>query len=220
MRVLLVEDETALGDAVSSHLSSRGYAVDWVRDVQSATAAISGTEFGIVLLDINLPDGSGLDFLRRMRAREEKQPVLIISSRDQLSDRIKGLNVGADDYVTKPFDLNELVARVGAIRRRYSGTPNPVVAIGDISIDTANRHATRGGLEVHLTSREWALLSRLALRPGATLSKLQLEEALYDFGTTVESNTVEVYISRLRRKFRRDFIDTQRGVGYRLRVSR
>lgn len=220
MRVLVVEDESVLGEAVSAHLSLRGYAVDLVADLRSATAALDGADFDIVLLDINLPDGSGLAFLKGMRANQGKLPVLIISSRDQLSDRIGGLNIGADDYMTKPFHMDELVARVEAIRRRHSGSPNPVLEIGNISVDTANRHAVCDGKDVHLTAREWALLARLALRPGATLSKVQLEETLYHFGTAVDSNTVEVYISRLRRKFRPDFIETLRGVGYRLSSAR
>ena len=220
MRVLLIEDEIGLGKVIMSHLATRGYAVDWATDIASGEAYSKTGVHGIMLLDLNLPDGSGLLFLKSLRRDGDKRPVMIISARDQLSDRLEGLNSGADDYINKPFELDELVARLEAIRRRCSGSSNPLLVIGEASIDTANRQATYDGQNVHLTSREWALLIQLGRRPGAILSKPQLEEALYDFGAEVESNTVEVYISRLRRKFTPQLIETVRSVGYRLQVAR
>lgn len=217
MRVLLVEDEVALGDAVRTRLSGAGHAVCWVRDLSAAADAAETTEHEIVLLDLNLPDGSGLSLLSMMRAARDTRPVLIVTARDQLSDRLAGLNAGADDYIVKPFHLDEMLARLEAVHRRCSGDPNPRLEIGPLTIDKVSRQILLDGEEVALTAREWALIARLADRPGAIVSKAQLEEALYDFGTEVESNTVEVYVSRLRRKLGRTLITTIRGLGYRLR---
>jgi two-component system OmpR family response regulator len=216
MRLLLVEDEPMLGDAVRERISRDGHAVDWVLRLDDAKAALAGVGYDLVLLDLHLPDGRGLDLLRAMRQRGDRRPVLILTARDQIRDRIEGLNAGADDYLVKPFDLDELTARIGAIARRAAGDPNPSLILGLYEIDRVHRRVRRAGREVPLTAREWALVDRLATRPGAVVPKPQLEDALYEFGEEVESNAVEVHVSRLRKKLGAEFIETVRGLGYRL----
>lgn len=217
MRILLIEDETTLGDAMCTRLSSARHAVDWAQDFDTAQDAVRSLAHEIVLLDLNLPDGNGMELLKSLRRVGDRRPVLIITAADQLSDRLAGLNAGADDYIVKPFHLEELVARVEAVQRRYIGDPSPTVSIGTIVMDKAGHQLWVDGAEQSLTGREWALLMRLFDRPGSIVSKSQLEEALYRNGDEVESNTVEVYVSRLRRKLGRSTITTVRGIGYRLR---
>jgi two-component system OmpR family response regulator len=216
MRVLLIEDDSSLGEAVRDHIAGEGHAVDWVRRLGDAEAAIAGTNFDLLLLDLGLPDGRGLEFLRQLRAAGDTVPVIIATAMDQISWRIEGLNAGADDYLVKPFDLSELSARLAAVARRYSGNPNPLIAIGDLSIDLAHRSVMRKGSAADLTGREWAVLERLLRRPGAIVSKSELEDTLYAFGSEIESNAVEVYVSRLRRKLGAETITTVRGLGYRV----
>jgi two-component system OmpR family response regulator len=216
MRILLIEDEPVLGDAVASHLRRLGHAVDWVGSLGDADAALAAAPHAIILLDLGLPDGEGTELLRRMRASSDRRPVVIITAHDKLGDRILGLNLGADDYLVKPFDLDELAARISAVGRRYNGNPNPSLPVGSIEIDFAGRRAIVAGHPVDLTKREWALLSCLAERPSAVRSKRELEDAMYAFDGEVESNTVEAYVSRLRKKLGRDAIVTLRGLGYRL----
>jgi two-component system OmpR family response regulator len=216
MRILLIEDEPVLGEAVATHLKRSGHAVDWVQRLDDAEAALSAVDYGLILLDLHLPDGRGLDLLRKLRQAENKRPVIILTARDQIRDRIEGLNAGADDYLVKPFDLHELVARMLAVQRRSAEKSSSTFRAGDLVIDQAARKAWRDGNEVPLTAREWALLDCLAQRAGAILSKAQLEEALYAFGAEIESNTVEVYVSRLRKKLGTNAIRTVRGLGYRL----
>ncbi|KZB51687.1 two-component system response regulator [Thalassospira lucentensis] len=216
MRLLLIEDEEALGAALRDHLIAAGHAIDWVQTVGDASTAIIGTPYDILLLDLNLPDGHGIDMLRSLRRRGDATPCIILTAQDQITDRIDGLNAGADDYLVKPFDLDEMTARLAAVARRYSGNPNPLIQIGELEIDLAARSVFRAGQTVDLTAREWALLDQFVRRPGATLSKRQLEDALYEFGAEIESNTVEVYVSRLRKKIGGTLIRTLRGVGYRL----
>ena len=216
MRILLIEDEPILADAVMAHLKRSGHAVDHVDRLDDADAALSTTEYGLVLLDLHLPDGRGLDLLRRRRAAGDTRPIIICTARDQVRDRVEGLNAGADDYLVKPFDLDELTARVQAVQRRYDSNPNPATTVGDLTIDMTARQVWVDGALVSLTSREWALLEGLARRPGATLSKSQLEEALYAMGDEIESNAVEVFVSRLRKKLGAKSIETVRGLGYRL----
>lgn len=217
MRILLVEDELMLADAVRDHLLASGEAVDHSASVVDAEIMLRGTNYDVLLLDLNLPDGKGLDLLRDLRRQGSATPCIILTAQDQISDRIEGLNAGADDYLVKPFDLNELSARLAAVSRRYSGNPNPFVELeAGVEVDLAGRSVLRGGEHIDLTSREWALFDQMVKRPGQTLSKRQLEEALYEFGAEIESNTVEVYVSRLRRKLGRDVIKTVRGVGYRV----
>jgi two-component system OmpR family response regulator len=187
-----------------------------VQRLDDAEAALRAVDYGLVLLDLHLPDGRGLDLLRKLRKREDRRPVIIITARDQIRDRIEGLNAGADDYIVKPFDLDELVARILAVQRRSAATAGPTVRAGKLLIDQTARKAWRGDREVTLTAREWALLDCLAQRVGGTFSKAQLEEALYAFGAEIESNVVEVYVSRLRKKLGASAIRTVRGLGYRL----
>lgn len=216
MRILLIEDEPALGEAVATHLKRSNHAVDWVQRLDDADAALRAVDYGLILLDLHLPDGRGLDLLRTLRKADDRRPVIILTARDQIRDRIEGLNAGADDYIVKPFDLDELVARVLAVQRRSAEKASPTFRAGNLTIDQASRKVWRDGNEVQLTAREWALLECLAQRAGATLSKAQLEEALYAFGSEIESNAVEVFVSRLRKKLGADAIHTVRGLGYRL----
>jgi len=216
MRILLVEDEPVLGEAVTTHLTRSNHAVDWVQRLDDAEAALRAVDYGLVLLDLHLPDGRGLDLLRKLRKVEDKRPVIILTARDQIRDRIEGLNAGADDYLVKPFDLDELVARILAVQRRSVAQASPTIRAGALVLDRAARKVWHDGSEVPLTAREWAMLECLAQRVGATLSKSQLEEALYAFGAEIESNAVEVYVSRLRKKLGSNAIRTVRGLGYRL----
>jgi len=216
MRVLLIEDDTTLGGAVRDHLAAHGHAVDWTRDLRTADDARAAASYDAILLDLNLPDGRGLDFLKARRRAGDETPVIIVTVMDQLTIRIEGLNAGADDYLVKPFDLAELIARLGAVARRYGGNPNPLTQIGPLTIDRGAHIARVDDQPLDLTAREWAVLDRLARRPGVLVSKAQLEDALFAFGSEVESNAVEVYVSRLRKKLGADLIHTSRGLGYRL----
>lgn len=216
MRILLIEDDKVLGMAVRDQIAVDGHSVDWVERLDEARAALNGAGFDLVLLDLMLPDGRGVPFLKALRQRGDVTPVIILTALDQLSDRLEGLNAGADDYMVKPFDLQELSARIGSVARRYSGNPNPLVTHGDIAVDLAARRITKGRCEVTLTAREWALFEAFLNRPGQLLSKAQLEDKLYEFGSEVESNTIEVHVSRLRKKLGQNVIKTERGMGYRL----
>lgn len=216
MRILLVEDDGTLGAAVREQAAADGHAVDWARRMVPAEDSLRTVPYDLVLLDLMLPDGRGLDLLARLRASGNVTPVIILTARDQISDRIAGLNAGADDYLVKPFDLAELSARIAAVSRRYAGNPNPMITLGDLEIDLAARSVYRAGRPVDLTAREWALFEALLQRPGAILSKARLEDTLYAFEAEVESNTIEVHVSRMRKKLGRDVIETIRGVGYRL----
>ncbi len=219
MRILLIEDDTVLGAGVRDQIQAEGHSVDWVGRLDEAGEYLASASYDLVLLDLMLPDGRGLPFLREMRKRGDVTPVIILTALDQISDRIEGLNAGADDYMVKPFDLSELSARLAAVARRYAGNPNPLVTIGDLEIDLAFRSVRRNGKLVALTAREWVLFEAFVQHPGQILSKAQLEERLYAFDAEVESNTIEVHISRLRKKLGREKIDTVRGMGYRLGES-
>ncbi len=216
MRILLIEDEDGLGAAVRDQIAADGHAVDWARRLDDADDHTRTVAYDLVLLDLMLPDGQGLDFLRRRRGAGDTTPVIILTARDQISDRIAGLNAGADDYLVKPFDLSELSARVAAVARRYTGNPNPLLNLGELEIDLAAHTIRRAGRRVDLTAREWALFDALVQRPGTVLSKGQLENHLYAFTDEVESNTIEVHVSRLRKKLGRAAIETVRGMGYRV----
>lgn len=216
MRVLLIEDEAGLGDAVREHLVAAGHAVDWFPTVGAGDAALATVSYDLVLLDLSLPDGSGLDLLKRLRQRRQAVPVVILTARDQVSDRIAGLDAGADDYIVKPFDLDELTARVNAVARRYAQAPSPTVRLRQLEVNIGAHQASVDGQTIELTAREWGILEVLLRHPGAIVSKGQLEEAIYAFGAEVESNTVEVYVSRMRKKLGRDLIETVRGMGYRM----
>jgi two-component system OmpR family response regulator len=216
MRILLIEDDTVLGAAVRDQIAGDGQSVDWVMRLDAAAAAMAVASYDLVLLDLMLPDGRGIGFLKALRARGDVTPVIILTALDQVSDRIEGLNAGADDYLVKPFDLAELSARIGSVARRYAGNPNPIITHGALDIDLAARSIRREGRPVQLTAREWALFEALLTRPGQILSKAQLEEKLYAFDAEVESNTIEVHVSRLRKKLGAGVIETERGLGYRL----
>ncbi|WP_212525470.1 response regulator transcription factor [Actibacterium sp. MT2.3-13A] len=216
MRILLIEDDTVLGAAVRDQLAADGHSADWVTRLDAAGDAMAAASYDLVLLDLMLPDGRGIPFLRALRAKGDVTPVIILTALDQVSDRIEGLNAGADDYMVKPFDLAELSARIGSVARRYAGNPNPIVTIGALEIDLGARSVRRDGRPVPLTAREWVLFEAFVQRPGQLLSKAQLEEHLYSFDTEIESNTIEVHVSRLRKKLGRSIIETERGLGYRL----
>ena len=216
MRVLLIEDDAVLGEAVRDYVAGLGHAVDWMQTLADARAAAATVDYDLLLLDLRLPDGSGLSLLTELRRSGLATPIIILTAHDQISDRIEGLNSGADDYLVKPFNLGELGARMLAVARRYAGAALPVLEAGPLTIQLADRRVLRDGAAVDLSSREWAVLARLAARPEAVVSKGQIEEALYAFGSEIESNTVEVYVSRLRKKLGKDCVETLRGIGYRL----
>ena len=216
MRILLIEDDAVLGAAMRDQIAGDGQSVDWVQRLDAAQDAMAGASYDLMLLDLMLPDGRGITFLKALRMRGDVTPVIILTALDQVSDRIEGLNAGADDYLVKPFDLAELSARIGSVARRYTGNPNPIITHGMLDIDLAARSIHCAGKPVALTAREWALFEAFLARPGQLLSKAQLEDKLYAFGAEIESNTIEVHVSRLRKKLGANIIETERGMGYRL----
>jgi DNA-binding response OmpR family regulator len=216
MRLLLVEDDSMIGEAARQGLRHEGHTVDWVRDGREAEASVASTAYDLVLLDLGLPRRDGLSVLKGWRTRGENVPVLIITARDSVGDRIAGLDAGADDYLVKPFDLDELSARVRAVLRRKSGRAASVMKIGELEIDTAAKLVTWKGEDVALSAREYALLEALADRPGAYLTRSQLEERLYGWDEEIASNAVEVHIHGLRRKLDAALIRNVRGMGYTL----
>lgn len=216
MRILLIEDDLVLGAAVRDQIAADGHSLDWVTRLDGARDHLAVAAYDLLLLDLMLPDGRGIPFLRGLRSQGNASPVIILTALDQISDRIEGLNAGADDYLVKPFDLSELSARIGSVARRYSGNPNPIVTLGDLEIDLAARSVRAKGRAVPLTAKEWVLFEAFLQRPQQLLSKAQLEERLYSFDTEIESNTIEVHVSRLRKKLGAAVIETERGLGYRL----
>ncbi len=216
MRLLLVEDDSMIGAAAQQGLRDEGHTVDWVRDGREAEAAVGGKVHDVVLLDLGLPRRDGLSLLREWRAKGIDIPVVIITARDAVTDRIAGLDAGADDYLVKPFDLDELSARVRAVARRRAGRAESVLRIGALEIDTATKRVKWKGAEVALSAREYALLDALANRPGAYLTRAQLEERLYGWDEEIASNAVEVHIHALRRKLDPALIRNVRGLGYTL----
>lgn len=220
MRLLLVEDDAMLGAALKAGLQQDGHAVDWARSADDADtawiAAGASAPYEAIVLDLGLPDGSGLDLLHRARRRRLATPVLIATARDRVADRIAGLDAGADDYMVKPIDLDELAARLRAVERRTAGRPAPAIVVADIAIDPATRQVTKAGQPVDLTARELAVLLALARRPGTTCSREQLIEALYGWDESIESNAIDVHIHHLRRKLGAATIETRRGLGWRL----
>ena len=222
MRLLLVEDDAMLGSALRAGLRQDGHAVDWVRSAGEADsawlAAGASAPFDAVVLDLGLPDGTGLGLLGRARGRGLTTPVIIATARDRIADRIAGLDAGADDYMVKPIDLDELNARLRALERRVGGRAAPQIILGDIVIEPSTRRVTKAGSLIELTARETAVLLALARRPGSTLSRAQLVEALYGWDESIESNAVDVYLHHLRRKLGAGLIETQRGLGWRLAV--
>jgi two-component system response regulator QseB len=214
MRILLVEDDAMIGAAARDGLRQDGFAVDWVRDGKLAEAALAGGIYELVLLDLGLPRRDGLSLLRARRARGDDTPVIIVTARDAVAERVAGLDAGADDYVVKPFDLDEIGARIRAVQRRRAGRSRPVVKVGPLTLDPATREVAWQGREVTLSAREFALLEALCGRPGAVLSRAQLEERIYGWDAEIGSNAVEVHIHALRRKLDPAFIRNVRGVGY------
>jgi two-component system OmpR family response regulator/two-component system response regulator QseB len=214
MRVLIVEDDPLLGDALVAGLKQRGFEPDWVQDGREAQTVMRLEPFAAIVLDLGLPGLTGLELLRSERARGNKVPVLILTARDGVQDRIKGLDSGADDYVVKPTDLDELAARLRALVRRSKGESAPLLCVGAIALDSAARTVARDGQPIDLQPREFALLQELMLNAGRVLSREQLEERVYRWGEEVESNAVEVHVHHLRRKLGADIVKTIRGVGY------
>lgn len=214
MRLLLVEDDAMIGEIVLQVLRDQHYAVDWVRDGAMADQALKSEHYDLLLLDLGLPRRDGLDVLRALRARRDTLPVLVATARDGVADRIAGLDAGADDYVVKPYDTDELLARVRALLRRSAGRGEPAFTHKGVSLNPATREATVDGQPVSLSAREWAVLEPLLARPGVVLSRLQLEEKLYSWKDDISSNAVEVYIHNVRKKLGNDVIQTVRGLGY------
>lgn len=219
LQVLLVEDDAMLGDALRASLTRAGMRVDWVRDVAEARLALVEHGYGAVLLDLGLPGGSGLTVLKHLRSRYDATPVLIITARDRLSERIQGLDAGADDYIVKPFQLDELQARLRAVVRRSRNSVVSVLRCRDVQLDPARRVVTRAGAEVVLSASEYRTLLALMERAGQTVSREQLEAAVYGGSGTIESNTVAVYVHQLRRKLGDDLVATVHGLGYRIAAA-
>ncbi len=203
-----------IGESIRAALKQDGSAVDWVRDGRSTESTLATEQFDLVLLDLGLPQRDGLEILRAMRLRHDQTPVIVLTARDALQDRVAGLDAGADDYLVKPFELEELAARIRAVTRRKAGRAEPAIEVGDVRLDPSMRQVTRGGEPVVLSAREYAVLEALMSRPGAILSRAQLEDRLYGWGDAIESNAVSVYVHQLRRKLGSDFIRNVRGVGY------
>jgi DNA-binding response OmpR family regulator len=216
MRILLVEDDPMIGESVADGLKSEGYAVDWVRDGKEAEAAVGASPYSLVVLDLGLPRRDGLDVLKSIRERRLDVPVLVMTARDTVRDRIKGLDAGADDYLVKPFDLDELTARARALIRRAAGRAEPLIERGPLAINPATREVTWHGEPVTLSAREYALVAALAERAGLVLSRAQLEEKLYGWNEAVGSNAVEVHIHNVRKKLGDGVIRNVRGMGYTL----
>jgi len=214
MRVLLVEDDPMIGDSVRKGLRHDGFTVDWVRDGRSAEAALSDRVHDLVLLDLGLPGKSGIDVLRTLRDKGNPVPVLILTARDAVPDRVAELNAGADDYLVKPFDLDELVARIHALLRRQVGRADGVIRYGALVLNPVSHQATFNDQPLSLSAREFALLQALLDRPGAVFSVSQLEDKIYGWDDEVGSNTIEVYVHSLRKKLGAGFIKNVRGVGY------
>lgn len=217
MRILVVEDDALLGDAIQAGLKQSGYTVDWVRDGVLANQVLLTESFDAVVLDIGLPRMSGLEVLRHLRSRKNTLPVLLLTARDTVEDRILGLDGGADDYLIKPFDMGELAARLRALVRRSGGTASPFLIVGDVALDLAGHQVTYQNKAVELSAKEFAILHALMLNAGRVLSRNQIEEKLYGWGEEIESNAVEVHIHHLRRKLSPELIGTIRGVGYLMR---
>lgn len=214
MRLLLVEDDSMIGQALVGLLRGDDYVVDWVQDGAQADAALHGHHYDLVLLDLGLPKLDGLQVLRQLRARKDATPVLVATARDAVSDRIAGLDAGADDYVIKPYDMDELLARIRALTRRAAGHLDAVYDHGGIMLNPNTREARVNGHPVTLSGREWAVLQALLARPGSTLSRQQLEDKLYGWGDEISSNAVEVYIHGLRKKLGAAAVLNVRGLGY------
>ncbi|NDU89925.1 MAG: response regulator [Ferrovum sp.] len=216
MRILLVEDDDMIAEAVALALRDHAYAVDRIADGSAVSGTLQNSDYQVVLLDLGLPGRDGLEVLRRLRLAGQRLPVIIITARDAVEDRIAGLDYGADDYLIKPFDLNELLARLRAVIRRQGGQASPILSNGDVTLDPATREAGRGKVQVVLSAREFALLQALLLNPGHILTRHELEERIYGWNEEVESNAVDFLIHGVRRKLGADVIRNVRGTGWRV----
>lgn len=216
MRVLLIEDNQILGAAIRDQIIVDGHGVDFVSRLDEAAEYMQATGYDLVLLDLMLPDGLGLNFLKTLRSQGDVTPVIILTALDQISDRIAGLDAGADDYMVKPFNLFELSARLKSVSRRYAGNPNPIISHGELEINLSTKSIHRMGKNINLTAKEWTIFETFIQRPDMLFSKTQLEDSLYAYDREIESNAIEVHISRLRKKLGKNIIRTARGVGYRL----
>lgn len=214
MRILLVEDDALLGDGVCAGLKREGFVVDWVKNGETALLAVKETDYDCIVLDIGLPRMSGLDVLRQLREAQEAVPVMFLTARDQVSDRVQGLDAGADDYLVKPFEFSELCARLRALTRRGRGTASEFIQHGDIQIDASAHTVSYKGEMIDLSRREFDLLVELVTHSGQVLSRAHLEQKLYSWGDEIGSNTIEVYIHHLRKKLDTGLIKTIRGIGY------
>ena len=214
MRVLLIEDDAMIAQGLQTALRQGGFAVDWMRDGNSAAAALQASAFDVALLDLGLPDRDGIDVLRELRRRGDATPVIILTARDEIQHRIAGLDAGADDYIVKPFDLDEVTARIRSVLRRAAGRGDPSIQHGELRLNPVARTVERNKVPVNLSAHEFAVLEALLQRPGAVLSRVQLEDRLYGWDEQIGSNAIEVYIHGLRRKLGSDVIRTLRGVGY------
>ena len=222
MRLLLAEDDRMIGDSLRTALRMDGHAVDWVYDVAAAQAALAAEQFELLLLDLGLPERAGqaaqptagLAVLKALRGRGDTTPVIVLTARDATADRVAGLDAGADDYLVKPFELDELAARMRAVARRHEGRADTALSHAGVRLDPSTRQVSQGGKPVLLSAREFAVLQALMQRPGAVLSRAQLEDRLYGWGDAVESNAVSVYVHQLRKKLGPDYIASMRGVGY------
>ena len=216
MRILLIEDDAMIGKAIRQGLSQSGFTVDWVSDGRAAELSLANGVYDLAILDLGLPKKDGMAILTTLRGLGNSMPVLIASARDTVRDRIAGLEAGADDYVLKPFDLNELIARVRALLRRQTGSAATVLRLGDLSLDPVRKVVTLGARVVNVSARELAILEALMRRPGAVLSRAKLEDSVYGWGEEVGSNAIEVHLHNLRRKLGSQRIRNVRGVGYRV----
>lgn len=214
MRILLVEDDPELGDGLTVGLRQAGFAVDWLRDGNSADQALHSESFDLVVLDLGLPRLSGMDVLNRARSRGQTMPILILTARDATGDKVSGLDAGADDYLVKPIDLDELSARIRALTRRSAGRAAPLLTHGELAIDLAAHRVTLAGQEIELSSREYSLLQMLLENAGRVLTRTQLEQSVYGWRDEPDSNALEVHIHHLRKKLGSELIRTLRGVGY------
>jgi DNA-binding response OmpR family regulator len=214
MKILLVEDDTMIGENIQIALVGEGIEVDWVTDGLAGEAALDAAQYDALLLDLSLPHKDGVDVLKTLRARKNDIPVLVMTARDTVPQRVLGLNIGADDYLVKPFDLEELIARLHALVRRARGGLDLLYRKGEVTVNSATRQVFAAERQISLSSREWSILDALVARPGAILSRAQLEDRLYGYSGEVESNAVEVYIYGLRKKLGQQFIMNIRGLGY------